>query len=255
MEPPERVEVDPYVDNHVPVTEGDDQFAEAVGELPQDNGLTGQSGHGTPPGAGDGHNGPPPQGAAGVDAHYEQATGNGHVAATSGLSMGSMQGYAEASTTQSVQDQVYVFARSQPFSVSGAYVRMPPVCTLPGVWRQLPDPSEFYELTRMPYPRMGYSPAPAGRMMPVPMTAAARTTVTTTITSSFAVSAMPSGLVCTGYTGLRAPIPGAYVYRPGYGPLADHQYCISSTYEDPRGVGIYGYPGTGLVGVGAVGRV
>jgi len=64
-----------------------------------------------------------------------------------------------------------------------------------------------------------------------------------------------AGLVYAGYTGLRAPIPGAYVYCPGYGPLADHQYCINSTYEDLRGVGIYGYPGAGLVGVGAVGGV
>jgi len=31
MEPPKRVEIDPYADNHVPVTEGDEQFAEAVG--------------------------------------------------------------------------------------------------------------------------------------------------------------------------------------------------------------------------------
>jgi len=68
MEPPERVEIDPYADNHVLVTEGDSQFAEAVGELPQDNGLNGQSGNGMLPEAGDWHNGPPPQGAAGVDA-------------------------------------------------------------------------------------------------------------------------------------------------------------------------------------------
>jgi len=59
MEPPERVETDQYVDNYVPVTEGDEQFAEAVGELPRDNGLNGQSDHGMPPEAGDGHNGPP----------------------------------------------------------------------------------------------------------------------------------------------------------------------------------------------------
>jgi len=136
MEPPERVEIDPYADNHVPVTEGDDQFAEAVGELPQDNGLNGQSGNGMPPEAGDRHNGPPPQGAAGVDAHFEQATGNGHVATSSGPSMGSMQGYTEASAAQSVQDPVYVVAQSQPTSVGGAYMRMPSVDMLPGVWSQ-----------------------------------------------------------------------------------------------------------------------
>ena len=48
METPGNVEVDPYADNHVLVTEGDEQFAEAVGELPQDDGSTGQSGGGTP---------------------------------------------------------------------------------------------------------------------------------------------------------------------------------------------------------------
>jgi len=223
MEPPERVEIDLYADNHVPVTECDDQFAEAVGELLQDNGLNGQSGHGMPPEAGDGHNGPPPQGAAGVDAHYEQATWNSHVAASSGPSTGPMQGYAEASAAQSVQNPVYVVARSQPLSVSGTYMRVPLMGTVPGVWSQLPDPSEFYALTRMPYPRMGYSPAPAGRVMPAPMTAAARTTVTTTVTPSIAVSAAQTGLVYSAYTGLRAPIPGAYAIRPGYGPPADHQ--------------------------------
>ena len=95
MEPPDRVEVDPYVDNYIPVTEGDEQFAEAVGELPQDNGLDGQSDNGTPLEAGDGHDGPPPL-----------ATGNGHVAAASGPPTGSIQGFAEASTAQSVLDPV-----------------------------------------------------------------------------------------------------------------------------------------------------
>ena len=40
MEPPDRVEVDLYADNNVPVTEGDEQFAEAAGELPQDDGSS-----------------------------------------------------------------------------------------------------------------------------------------------------------------------------------------------------------------------
>jgi len=48
METPGNVEVDPYVDNNVLITEGDEQFAEAVGELPQENGSTGQTGGGTP---------------------------------------------------------------------------------------------------------------------------------------------------------------------------------------------------------------
>ena len=45
MEPPERVEIDQYSDNYVPVTLSDEQFAEAVGELLQDDGLNGQSGN------------------------------------------------------------------------------------------------------------------------------------------------------------------------------------------------------------------
>jgi len=112
------VEIDPYSDNYVPVTACDEQFAEAVGELPQDNGLNGRSGRGMPSEAGDGHNGPLPEGAAGVDAHFEQATGNSHVAAYSGPPMGSMQGFAEASAAQSVQNPVFVVARGQPSSVS-----------------------------------------------------------------------------------------------------------------------------------------
>jgi len=53
METPGNVEVDPYADNYVPVTEGDEQFAEAVGELPQDDGSAGQNGNGIPLEAGD----------------------------------------------------------------------------------------------------------------------------------------------------------------------------------------------------------
>jgi len=84
METPGNVEVDPYVDFIVPVTEGEEQYQEAVDELPQDQGLAGQAGQGTPLEAESGQDGPPPQGAAGVDAHQWQATGNGRVAATSG---------------------------------------------------------------------------------------------------------------------------------------------------------------------------
>jgi len=83
MERSERVETDPFVENIVPVPEGDEQFAEVEGELPQDQGLDGQAGPGMPLEAEDGHDGPPPQGTAGVDAHQGQATGNGHVAAAS----------------------------------------------------------------------------------------------------------------------------------------------------------------------------
>ena len=43
METPGNVEVDPYVDNNLPVIEGEEQYQEVVGELPQDDGSTGQS--------------------------------------------------------------------------------------------------------------------------------------------------------------------------------------------------------------------
>ena len=69
----ENVEVDPYADNNVPVIEGEEQYQEAVGELPQDDGLTGQNGGGTPLEAEAERDGQPPL-----------ATGNGRVAATSG---------------------------------------------------------------------------------------------------------------------------------------------------------------------------
>jgi len=152
MEPPERVEADPCVDNIVPVTEGDEQYAEAVAELPQDDGLDGQSGNGMPLKAGDGHNGLPPL-----------ATGNGHVAASSGPPTGSMQGFAEASATPPVQNPVPAVAfPAQPLSVSGAYMHVPPIGTMPGVRSRMPDPLELYTLPRMPYLHMGYSPAPAG---------------------------------------------------------------------------------------------
>ena len=38
METPGNVEVDPYADFIVPVTEGEEQYQEAVDELPQDQG-------------------------------------------------------------------------------------------------------------------------------------------------------------------------------------------------------------------------
>jgi len=84
MEPSEQVETDPWVDQYVAVPEGEDQYVEAVAELPEDDGLNGESDNWMPLEAGDGRNGPPPVGAAGVDAYPEQATGNGQVAASSG---------------------------------------------------------------------------------------------------------------------------------------------------------------------------
>jgi len=161
----------------------------------------------------------------------------------------------ETSATQSVGNPVSVAALpAQPLSVSGAYVHAPMAGVMPGVWSQLPDPSELYKLPRMPYPCMGYSPAPAGQMMPAPITAVAQITITTTVTSTVAVSAAQSGLVYTLFAGPRAPTSGVYAICPMYG-AADHQYHISSTFVDPRGVGIYGYPDDGRAEVGAIGGV
>jgi len=244
MEPPKRVEVDPYADNYVPVTEGDEQFAEAVGELPQDNGLDGQSGDGMPLEAEDGHDGLPL-----LD------TGNSHVATTSGPPTGTMQGFAEASAAQPVLDPVPVAALpTQPLSVSGAYAHVPPIGTMTGVRSRLPDPSELYALPRMPYSRVGYLPVPAGRMTPAPITVTARTAITITVTSSIAASAAQTGLAYASLAGPRAPIPGAYAVRPRYGP-PDHQYHLGSIFVNPQGVGVHGYPDAGQAEVGAIGGV
>jgi len=254
METPGNVEVDPYADNIVPVSEGKEQYQEAVGELPQDQGLADQAGPGTPLEAEGWQDGPPPQGAAGVDAHQGQAMGNGRIAATSGPPMGSIQVIAEASAALPVPNPVPPVALpAQPLSVSGTYVTAPSLDALPGVWSQLPDPSAFYVLTSMPYPRMAHPPAPAGPMMPAPITVTARTAITTTVTSSVAVSAVQAGLIDPQFAGPRAPIPGAYAVQPGY--LADHQYHLGPAFEDPSGVGMYGYPDTGYAEVGAVGGV
>jgi len=96
MEPSEQVETNPWVDQYVAVADGKEQYVEAVGEL-QENGLDGQSGDGMPPEAGDGRNGPPPESAAGADAHFEQAAGNGQVADLPGPPLSSMPGFMEAS--------------------------------------------------------------------------------------------------------------------------------------------------------------
>jgi len=161
----------------------------------------------------------------------------------------------EGSTAQIVQNVVPVAALpAHPLSVSGAYVHVPSAGVMPGVRSQLSDLSELYVVPRMPYPRVGHSTAAAGRMMPVPITAAVRTTVTTTITSTVAASAAQAGLVYTSFTGPGAPTSGTYAIRPMYG-AADHQYHIGSTFVDPRGVGIYGYPDAGQAEVGAIGGV
>jgi len=58
MEPPEQVETNPWVDMHVAVPEGEEQYVEAVGKLHEDR-LDGQSGDGMPPEPDGGLNGPP----------------------------------------------------------------------------------------------------------------------------------------------------------------------------------------------------
>jgi len=90
--------------------------------------------------------------------------------------------------------------------------------------------------------------------MLAPITAVARTTITTTVTSTVAESAVQTGLVYTSFTNPRAPTSGMYAIRPMY-VAADHQYQIGSTFVDPRGFRIYGYPDAGQAGVRAIGRV
>jgi len=98
----------------------------------------------------DKRNGPPPEDAAGVDAHFEQVAGNGQVADPSGPLVGSIPGFMEASATQTVGNPVPVAALpAQRLSVSGAYAHAPAAAATPGVWSRLPDPSELYALPRM----------------------------------------------------------------------------------------------------------
>ena len=105
MEPPRNVEVDPYADNNVLITEGDEQYAEAVGELPPEDGATGQTGDGTPLEAGDERDRQPPL-----------ATGNGRVAATPGPPMGSMQELADTilCAAQFVQEPCLLYTSPSP---------------------------------------------------------------------------------------------------------------------------------------------
>jgi len=232
MEPPERVETDPWMDVQVAIPEGEEQYVEAVGEL-QENGLDGQSSDGMPPEAGDGRNGPPSEGAAGADANFEQATGNGQVADLPGPPVSSVGNPVSAAALP-----------AQPLSVSGAYAHAPMAGMMPRVRSQLPDPSELYALPRMLYLRVGHSTAVAGRMLPAPITAVVQTTVTTTVTSTVAASAAQAGLVYTSFTGPGAPTSRTYAIRPMY-KAVDHQYHIGSTFMDPRGVGVYSYPDAG----------
>jgi len=219
----------------VAVTEGEEQYVEAVDELHEDGYNNGQSGDGMPPEAEDGRNEPHPEDAAGADVHYEQVAGNSQVADRSGHLAASILGLVEASATQTVGNPVpAVPLPAQLLYVSGAHAPMVDATT--GVWSWLPDPSELYALPRMPYPHMGHSTLAAGRMMPAPITAVVQTTVTTTITSTVAASAAQARLVYTSFTGPGAPISGMYAIRPMY-RAADHQYHVGSTFVDPKGVG------------------
>ena len=74
METPRNVEVDPYADNIVPVTEGEEQYQETVEELSHDQGLASQTGPGMPLEVEDGQDGPPPQGAALSLIHISEPT-------------------------------------------------------------------------------------------------------------------------------------------------------------------------------------
>jgi len=167
-----------------------------------------------PPEAESGHNEPPPEGTAGADAHFEQATGNGQVTDPSGPPVGSMPGFVEASTTQTVGNPVPVVAHpAQPLSMSGAYAHAPMAGEMPGVRSRLPDPSELYALPRMPCLCVGHLTAAAGWMVPVPITAVVRTTITTTITSTVATSAAQARLV---YTSLTGPVMTRKASHPQY---------------------------------------
>jgi len=208
MESPENIEADPFADNIVLVTEGDEQFAEAVGELLEDQGLDGQAGPGMPLEAGDGHDGPPDRALL----VWTRTRGRTWGTAMSPQLLDPLRApYRESRKLAPcpISNLVPPVALpAQPLSVSGAYAHAPPIGAMPGVWSRLPDPSELYVLPRMPYSCAGYLPAPAGRMMPAPITVTARTTVTTTVTSSIAISAVQAGLVYPAYTGPRAPTPG-----------------------------------------------
>jgi len=78
-------------------------------------------------------------------------------------------------------------------------------------------------------------------MTPAPITVTARAAVTTTVTSSIAMSAVQTGLACVSLAVPHAPFPGAYAGRPGYG-LADHPYHLSPVFEIPVGSGCTAIP-------------
>jgi len=191
-------------------------------------------------------NEPPPEDIAGM--HFEQVAGNGQDAELSGPLVGPIPGSMEASATLSVGNPVPVAALPARLSyVSGAHA--PTVGAMPGDRSRLPDPS----LPRMPHLRMGYLPA-VGRMLPAPITAMVRTTATTTITLTAAVSAAQAKLVYTSYISPRAPTSGMYAIHPMYG-AADYLYQMGLMLIDPRGLGVNGYPDAGCTEIGAVGEV
>jgi len=109
----------------VPIADGDTSTnVDAVGEPQEDGSVTG-SGDGMLPEAEARHNKPPPEDAAGADAHFEQVAGNGQVADPSGSLVGSIPGSVEASATLSVRNPVPAVALpAQVPYVSGVHAPM-----------------------------------------------------------------------------------------------------------------------------------
>ena len=152
MDRPQRLEIDDVVDLVLPVN--DDEYQEAVTGQPAD----GLDGDGMPLEQGEDPTGPNPGGAAGVDAHDGQTTGDGQVAGPSGLQGGAIANPVEASTMGVTLNPVPRNGLvTQAMHVDG--VQAPGA--VPSVRFRPPDPSEQYVLPRMPYSRVEHLPAMA----------------------------------------------------------------------------------------------
>jgi len=243
------IEIDDAVDFRLPVN--DEEYQEAVGGQPED-GFGAESGDGMPQEQGVDQTGPNPGDAASADAHNGQVTGDGQVAGPSGLQGGAISNSVEASATSSVQNPVprNVLA-TQAMQMNG--VHAPVAGAMPGVCFRPPDPSELYALPRMPYSRVEHPPA-VGQPVPAPITATVRNTVPASTVLTTAVSAAQVGPAYSPYAGPWTPSMGAYAVRPMYG-AADYMYPYGTMFADPRGVGMYGYPGAGYAEIGATGGV
>ena len=169
MDRPQSLETNDVVDLELPVN--DDEYQEAVTGQPEDGAV----GDGTPLEQGEDPTGPNPGGAAGVDAHDGQTTGDGQVAGPSGLQGGAIADPVEASTTGAIQNPVPPNRLvTQAMHVDG--VQAPGA--VPSVRFRPPDLSEQYALPRMPYSRVEQPPAAMGRPVPAPTTATIRNTIT-----------------------------------------------------------------------------